>query len=441
MSEDAVAIKEFPASYEPNAVTTIVPVGYRKTDAGVIPEGWQTEIFDAIGDVIDGDRGASYPGTSDFSSDGYCLFLNAGNVTRSGLKLAECQFITRHKDEQLRKGKLVRGDIVLTTRGTVGNFAYYSSSIPQEHIRINSGMVILRKATSLVDTEYLYAFLRSDFVTGQIERVTFGSAQPQLTVKTAKNIRIIIPPIHEQRAIATALSDVDGLLEELDRLIAKKRDLKQATMQQLLTGQTRLPGFEGEWKKEALKHLVETPITDGPHMTPEFLDTGVPFLSVNNLVDNKIDLSDVRYISKEDDQIFSRKCKPKKGDVLLGKAASVGKVAIVEGDYDFNIWSPIALIRANDRINSKFLYYQLQSSACINQITLLTNSSSQGNIGMGDIEKLSISFPSFQEQDDIACLLSAIDTELQGLEQRRRKVSAIKQAMMQELLTGRTRLL
>lgn len=267
-----------------------------------------------------------------------------------------------------------------------------------------------------------------------------GNTAGVLDTKLVQAFKIWLPKYDEQRAIAAALSDVDALLDGLDRLIAKKRDLKRASMQQLLTGKTRLPGFEGEWEKAELKQLVETPITDGPHMTPRFLENGVPFLSVNNLVDNRINLSDLRYISKDDDQVFAKKCKPRRGDVLLGKAASVGKVAIVEDDFDFNIWSPIALARVNDRIKPKFLYYQLQGAACVRQIVLLTNSSSQGNIGMGDIEKLQISYPSTTEQKAIATVLSDMDAEIAALEERRNKTEDIKQAMMQELLTGKTRL-
>jgi type I restriction enzyme, S subunit len=236
------------------------------------------------------------------------------------------------------------------------------------------------------------------------------------------------------------LSDVDALLGGLERLIAKKRDLKQAAMQQLLTGQTRLPGFHGEWEVKRLKTIVQIPVTDGPHLTPEFFDDGIPFLSVNNLVGNKIDITDLRFISRQDHELFSRKCKPRQNDILLGKAASVGKVAIVELDFEFNIWSPIALIRTSENNNARYVYYQLQSADLISQITLLTNSSSQGNIGMGDIEKLTLSLPTLPEQIAIAAVLSDMDAELAALEQRRGKTRAIKQAMMQELLTGRTRL-
>ncbi len=268
-----------------------------------------------------------------------------------------------------------------------------------------------------------------------------GSTFVEITLENLRNIQIAVPAPSEQRAIAAALSDVDALIAGLEKLIAKKRDLKQAAMQQLLTGQTRLPGFSRQWVRNDLKNLVSTPITDGPHLTPTFYETGVPFLSVNNLANNRIDWSDLRFISKADDEIFSRKCKPLKGDVLLGKAASVGKVAIVEDDFDFNIWSPIALIRAGEQVNGKFLYYQLLSADCITQVLLLTNSSSQGNIGMGDIEKLQILYPCYEEQMAIAKVLADMDAELGSLETRLVKTRELKQGMMQELLTGRTRLL
>jgi type I restriction enzyme S subunit len=282
--------------------------------------------------------------------------------------------------------------------------------------------------------------MNSSYGRSRIESVQYGTAQKQFNISDAIEFKYPVPPLLEQRAIAAALSDVDALISGLEKLIAKKRDLKQAAMQQLLTGQTRLPGFSGEWVRNELKNLVSTPITDGPHLTPIFHESGVPFLSVNNLANNRIDLTDLRFISKADDEIFSKKCKPRKGDVLLGKAASVGKVAIVEDEFDFNIWSPIALIRSSDQVHAKFLYYQLLSADCITQVMLLTNSSSQGNIGMGDIEKIQISYPCLEEQTAIAKVFSDMDSDLASLESRLTKTRDLKQGMMQELLTGRTRL-
>jgi type I restriction enzyme, S subunit len=134
--------------------------GFKRTELGVLPHDWQVLNFVSFGEVIDGDRGIHYPGGDDFQDSGYCLFLNAGNVTKTGFRFDDCQFVSREKDRQLNKGKLIRGDVILTTRGTIGNFAYYGSAVPFEHVRINSGMVVLRNSSPEVFTSYEYLVLR-----------------------------------------------------------------------------------------------------------------------------------------------------------------------------------------------------------------------------------------------------------------------------------------
>ena len=345
-------------------------------------------------------------------------------------------------DKEAQRYRLFDGDIL------IGNASVKKSGIGYSNRFLGFGETVIFAKYAyrvnnfrLISSEYLHYVLRLDQTRQWIISNSQTGTLTNLNKAAAKSIPIPFPKsIEEQQSITTALSDVDSLLDSLDRLIAKKRNLKQAAMQQLLTGQTRLPGFSGEWLRTELKHLVSTPITDGPHLTPTFYETGVPFLSVNNLTNNRIDLTDLRFISRADDEIFSRKCKPRKGDVLLGKAASVGKVAIVEDDLDFNIWSPIALVRSGETLDTKFLYFQLLSADSINQVTLLTNSSSQGNIGMGDIEKIQISYPCVDEQIAISKVLTSMDMEISAIESRRNKTAALKQGMMQELLTGRTRL-
>ncbi len=133
-------------------------------------------------DIIDGDRGKNYPKQNEFSSRGYCLFLNAGNVTPTGFSFEENSFITQEKDSSLRKGKLQRGDIVYTTRGTVGNAAFYSEAIPFKNVRINSGMVILRCHEDIIDRRYLYQILKSEYFRPYFKKYCTGSAQPQLPI-------------------------------------------------------------------------------------------------------------------------------------------------------------------------------------------------------------------------------------------------------------------
>src|SRR5438552_3392151 len=109
-----------------------VKAGYKLTEVGVLPEGWRILDYVSFGQVIDGDRGVHYPGVDDLHDSGDCLFLNAGNVTKRGFRFAECQFISTEVDKKLGKGKLVRGDVVLTTRGTIGNFAYFTDEVPYD---------------------------------------------------------------------------------------------------------------------------------------------------------------------------------------------------------------------------------------------------------------------------------------------------------------------
>ena len=181
----------------------------------MIPKEWNSVKFEnAPIEIIDGDRGNNYPHQGDFSDSGYCLFLNAGNVTKSGFVFDQKQFITKEKDNLLRKGKLQRNDFVLTTRGTVGNAAHYDQSINFDNIRINSGMVILRIIdNSAIDGKYFFQYLKSHIFTNQITGYSTGSAQPQLPIRDIIRLEIPLPPLPEQRAIADVLSALDDKIE------------------------------------------------------------------------------------------------------------------------------------------------------------------------------------------------------------------------------------
>ena len=171
-------------------------------------------------EFIDGDRGKNYPKQHDFSSKGHCLFLNAENVTSEGFKFDALKFISEEKDHSLRKGKVSRGDVILTTRGTVGNVAIYDEDVPFANVRINSGMVILRCDNREVLPSYLYFCLRTQDFLSQVNGFKSGVAQPQLPIKDLKQIEIPIPPLPVQRRIADILSAYDDLIKNNRRRIA-----------------------------------------------------------------------------------------------------------------------------------------------------------------------------------------------------------------------------
>lgn len=153
-------------------------------------------------DFIDGDRGKNYPTFDEFTDTGYCLFLNASNVTSTGFNFDTCMFVTEEKDKLMNKGHLSPYDIVLTSRGTLGNVALYDKHIKYENIRINSGMLIIRPKTEQLSPYFIYALLKSSYMKAAIERFRSGSAQPQLPIKDLQKINFDIP---ESDAILTAL--------------------------------------------------------------------------------------------------------------------------------------------------------------------------------------------------------------------------------------------
>ena len=196
-----------------------------------------------LAEIIDGDRGKNYPKQDEFYPQGYCLFLNTGNVTKEGLIFEENQFIMKEKDEALRNGKLKRGDIVYTTRGTVGNAGYYNSSVPYENVRINSGMVILRSNGEIVDSRFLYQILKSEYYRPYFKQYCTGSAQPQLPIKNFSQIYLNVPDIKTQHRIADILSVYDNLIENNQKQIKLLEEAAQRLYKEWFVD-LRFPGHE-----------------------------------------------------------------------------------------------------------------------------------------------------------------------------------------------------
>ena len=170
--------------------------------------GLPTEPMTTVCAIIDGDRGKNYPKQDEFSDTGYCLFLNAKNVTATGFSFENRMFITKEKHDALHNGKLERGDVVLTTRGTLGNLAFYDDSVPFENVRINSGMVILRmKKSVMTEVFFMEQFkLQLQSIKGKIAS---GSAQPQLPISTMNKIRILLAPMALQEQFAAFVEQTD----------------------------------------------------------------------------------------------------------------------------------------------------------------------------------------------------------------------------------------
>ncbi|OOF26695.1 restriction endonuclease subunit S [Salinivibrio sp. IB872] len=193
------------------------------------------------------------------------------------------------------------------------------------------------------------------------------------------------------------------------------------------------------WQLVPLKYICSGFVKDGPHETPKFTDDGIPFLSVDGIQDNKLVFNGCRYISEEDHVRYSMKCHPKQGDVLLGKAASVGKVAYVDSNIDFNVWSPLAVITAKSNKYGKYIYYCLQSSMLQAQCEVFANSNTQKNLGMNTIDNLDMPLPSEHEADVITNFLdhetAKIDTLIEKQHQLIKLLKEKRQAVISHAVT------
>lgn len=224
-----------------------------------------------ITEIIDGDRGKNYPKKSDFKDEGFCLFLNTGNVTSDGFVFKKNDFISEEKSNKLRKGKLERGDLVFTTRGTVGNVAYYSDNIPYDHVRINSGMVIFRVFEKKVFNKFLYQILKHKNSRIYIRQYCTGSAQPQLPIMNLRNIELNIPPLETQYKIARILLAYDDLIENNERQIKLLEEAAQRLYKEWFVD-LRFPGYEDVeivdgvpegWENVPLRNMISFDIGGG----------------------------------------------------------------------------------------------------------------------------------------------------------------------------------
>jgi type I restriction enzyme S subunit len=290
---------------------------------------------------------------------------------------------------------------------------------------------------SRASPDFLFHALRQ--LTGYIEDRAHGASALVHTQKwEMEKFPIPIPSsLFEQRAIAKTLSDVDTLLSALDRLIAKKRDIKQAAMQQLLTGQTRLPGFHGEWEVKRLGEVAT--IRDGTHQTPRYVPSGIPFFSVEHVTSG--DFNNTKFISEEEHRFLTRSFKIEKGDILMTRIGSIGDCKLIDWEVEASFYVSLALLKILPGHSAAYIAHYSNTAAFKREIELHSlQSAIPKKINLGPISNVKIEIPPLPEQTAIAAVLTDMDAELVAVEQRRDKTRALKQAMMQELLTGKTRL-
>jgi type I restriction enzyme S subunit len=334
------------------------------------------------------------------------------------------------------------GDLILSRNATVGEVAQVADWHPP--FAMGQDVCILKKLAPALSTDFLQAVFQSAVIARQLADLMVGSTFKRANVDQIRNFTVPIPEPSEQRIIAAALSDADTLLVGLDRLIAKKRDLKQAAMQQLLTGQIRLPGFSGDWRalNMAETSTLKARIGWQGLTTAEYLKSGEYYLVTGtDFVNGRVAWSTCCFVAKQR-YAQDRNIQLRPNDILLTKDGTIGKVGFVDhlpGPATLN--SGVFVIRPKDEAyDPRYFYYVLTSRVFEEFLTRLQAGSTIRHLYQKDFRFSFLAPPTLAEQTAIAAVLSDMDAEIAALEHRREKTRAVKQAMMQELLTGKTRL-
>jgi type I restriction enzyme S subunit len=410
--------------------------GYKQTDVGVIPEEWAVRPLCEV--LIKGRLGGNYP--NQLQETDYPL-MKMGNISRGQMDTTKVEYIGKGVTPELQH-QLHNGDVLFNTRNTldlVGKVAIWRDELPVAYY--NSNLMRLEfDPRQICSNEYANAALNANGAIGILRGLATGTTSvAAIYTRDLLGMPFIQPPLPEQSAIATALSDVDGLLGGLDRLIAKKRDLKQAAMQQLLTGQTRLPGFKGEWEVKRLDELADIRSGGTPSTSvSNFWDGNIPWCTPTDITA----LNGHKYLDETNRMITPLGLKASSAEmvpahsIVMTSRATIGECAInrisVSTNQGFKNFVPF------ETTDVEFLYYLLQTQKP--GFISLCSGSTFLEISKTQLIAYQVQLPPLAEQTAIAAVLSDMDAELAALELRRDKTRALKQGMMQELLTGRTRL-
>lgn len=418
-----------------------VKPGYKQTEVGVIPEDWDVRL---LGQLV---HAVEYGSSAKSSPTGKVPVLRMGNLQEGKIDWSDLVFTD--DDNEIAKYSLNPGDVLFNRTNTVdlvGKTAIFKG----ERTAIFAGYLIkIKEKKGLIDSRYLNYTLNSEPAKNHgLKVLSVAVGQANINGQKLKTYPIPLPPtVDEQCSIVAAISEMEDFISSLDQMIAKKRDIQQATMQQLLTGQRRLPGFTGEWEVGRLgdfgRCLRGVSYKGDADLFPYDNDETYRLLRSNNVQQSAIVTDGLQFVNARcvsDHQIL------KPDDILIcmanGSKELVGKAGLFKvsdgHEYTFGAFMGCFRIAANAVPN--FIFALFGTHKFKSYIANLLAGSSINNLRPCDIEKMEFSFPLKSEQTAIASILSDVDTELTTLEARREKAHQLKQGMMQELLTGRIRL-
>ncbi|MCX9085326.1 MAG: restriction endonuclease subunit S [Candidatus Methanoperedens sp.] len=411
-----------------------VQEGYKQTEVGVIPQEWEVKT---LGDCLlkkpeYGINAAAVP-----YSDNLPVYIRITDISEDGKFLPEKK--TSVSNINSNNYFLEKDDIVFARTGASTGKTYLYNSKDGE--LVFAGFLIRIKVNpNELNAQYLKSYTETGAYRNWVKIMSMRSGQPGINGNEYAQLQIPCPPLPEQTAIASALSDVDALITALEQLITKKRNIKQGAMKELLKPKE---GWEVKLLKEVVDNFIDYRGVTPKKLGMEWGNGNIPALSANNVQMGYIDFEkECYYGSEELYKKWMRNGDCGKDDVVITMEAPLGNIAYIPDDKKYILSQRTVLLKSSDLMDKVFLRFYLMNSDFQKKLLEKASGSTAQGIQRKTFEKLEIAFPvNKNEQTAIATILSDMDAEIEALEEKQDKYKALKQGMMQELLTGKTRLI
>ena len=417
--------------------------GYKQTELGVIPDDWSIVTINNICLIRSGKRIPK--GNSLSNTQTKHPYIRIKDLKNNGVLLDDLKYVPDHLYSKIKKYIITKDDIYISVAGTLGLVGKIPEQLDGANLTENANRLTQIKC----DRDYLLIFLTSQKIQTIIESVKTIGAQPKLAIYQIKKIKILLPPTNgEQKIIAKNISDIVQLINSIESLIQKKKNIKQGAMQELLTGKRRLEGFSGEWQEVQFDSLCksftkQTGFDYTAHIKPKLVTTShidvIPFIQNKDFNAKKINFDTDYYLpvnvaENYPNILLDEKC------LLISISGSIGNVGIFSNLKKAFVGGAIGVAKFKNKNNLEWVLYYLLSNEGKKIFFKDTKSGAHHNLTVEGIRNMMIPIPPPDEKSLITEILSKMDSEIEQLESQKEKYINLKQAMMQKLLTGEIRL-
>lgn len=418
-------------------------MGMKKTEIGMIPEEWDTQSFSDTFRILNNN---TYSRTELNYDSGQFRNIHYGDVLVLFSEVLDCiredvPYINDGVRISSSAQPLQDGDVVMADTAEDETVGKVTEVINTSDKPVMAGLhtIPFRVKSGKFVPKWLGYYMNSHLYHDQLLPYIHGTKVSSVSKGSLGDTVIIVPKVSEQKRIVDALSDVDALIANLQKLIWKKKDIRQGTMQRVLTGKNRLQGFSSEWKDTTLGKICD--IKDGTHQTPHYVEFGIPFYSVETVTND--DFSHVKYISLEEHERLTSSYKIENGDVLMTRIGSIGRGKYVDWNPNASFYVSLALLKfKGNKPLANFIALltgteEFQKEAELHSFQFAIPM----KINLGQISDIRVRIPTDESEiKAIITVLNDMGCEIKRLEQKLNKYKQLKQGMMEELLTGKVRL-